>query len=510
MLGRVWSRVRPIWERWTPTQRRNIIIIAAAALVCVITASVWLTRPHYVTVMSGLDAQSLAEADSKLQDLKIPDEIQGSSILVPASQADEARMQLAMAGLPKSGYIGYDSIPTSLGMTEDQFNIQVLDVLQRSLAQTIESIDGVDQAQVHIVMPSEQLFVSEPQDTAKASVFLQLSPGVQLTPTQVAGIQQLVAHSVKGLTADNVTVVDQRGVTLSSTNDQTGGAVSGTSEIAIRQQLEQELYNELTAGLNQIVGPGNAVVVVRADVTFDQVQTKSHTVQPAAGQKTGLPVTSQETRKQSNSTTTGAGGVAGQSATNPNLPTYGGTSGGGGNSSSSEIDTNVTYDNSYVDSTSVQDPIQIQGYNVGVLLNANDPAITPTVVNQVRTFVQSAVGARSSGTSSISVSAVPFQSQGASSPVSGLPRWWWMAAAGGGLVLVVLVAMILLWLRRRRRESEDELAAALAPAGQPETVVRVSAESAPRTSRTEEELAELAKKNPDEFAHLLRVWLQDT
>jgi flagellar M-ring protein FliF len=502
-VRRLWARIQPLWQRLTPGQRRNLLIALGAAVLCVVVAAVWLSRPHYVTVMSGLDAQSLGEADAKLKDLKIPDEIEGSSILVPASQADEARIQLAMAGLPKSGYIGYDSIPNNLWMTQDQFNIQVLDVLQRSLAQTIESIDGVEQAQVHIVMPSEQLFVSEPQDTAKASVFLQLAPGTQLSPAQVAGIQQLVAHSVKGLTADNVTVVDQRGVTLSGASDGAAGSVTGNSELTIRQQLEQELTNELTAGLNQIVGPGNAVVVVHANVTFDQVQTKSHTVQPVPGQKTGLPVTSQETRKQSNSNGGSAGGVAGQASTNPGLPTYAGTTGAGGNSYSSETDTNVTYDNSYVDSTRVADPIQIQGYTVGVLLNANDPNITPAVIDQVRSFVQSAVGAKAPGANDITVSAVPFQT-GLTNTTWQIPRWWWwLAAAGAGALALSLGAW---WLWRRRRAAAD------APPEPVQVSPPAPAETPPdrREQTLQERLAELAKKNPDEFAGLLRMWLHDS
>ncbi|WP_290585187.1 flagellar basal-body MS-ring/collar protein FliF [Alicyclobacillus sp.] len=502
-LRQGWSRIVQWWRSIAPVRRRNLTIAAAAGALC-LAAVLWiLLRPNYVTILSGLDNKSLGQVQAKLQDLKIPNRIEGSSVLVPARDADTARVQLSMAGLPQSGYIGYASIPNSFAMTQDQFNVQVLDVLQQSLAQTIESINGVTGAQVHIVMPDPQLFVSQPADTAKASVFLQLGPGVQLTPAQVAGIQQLVAHSVKGLSADDVTVVDQNGVSLTSPSAANGAATTQAStEIQLRRQLEQALTQQLTAGLNQIVGPGNAVVMVHANVTFDQVQSKAHTYQAAPGQTTGLPNRTEVTRKTSNSTSGGVGGPAGQASSNPNLPTYAGAGAGGGSSSSSETDTTTTYDNSYVDTVKNDDPVQIQGYQVAVMLNQNDPAITPAVLNEIRSFVSNAVGARSGNgaNNDISVVSVPFHNP--SAPVQGMwPSRWIVWTAGAAVAAAVI---LLLWLLLRRRRTHDEVAVAL------EAPVPVEAlESLPKSEdeRIREELLRFAERKPAEFAGLLRSWL---
>ncbi len=500
-----WSRITQWWGGMAPARRRNLAIAAAAGVLCLATVLWIVLRPNYVTIMSGLDNKSLGQVQSKLQDLKIPNRVEGSSVLVPARDADTARVQLAMAGLPQSGYIGYSSIPSSFAMTQDQFNVQVLDVLQQSLAQTIESINGVTSAQVHIVMPDPQLFVSQPADTAKASVFLQLGPGVQLSSAQVAGIQQLVAHSVKGLSADDVTVVDQNGVALSSpaSNSAAGATTQASAEIALRRQLEQALTQQLTAGLNQIVGPGNAVVMVHANVTFDQVQSKAHTYQPAPGQTTGLPSSTQVTRKSSNSTSGSAGGPAGQASSNPNLPTYAGSAAGSGSSSSTETDTTTTYDNSYVDTVKNDDPVQLQGYQVAVMLNQNDAAITPAVVNQIRSFVTNAVGAKAgtAANNDISVVTVPFHGPAGSSPSARWTQDWMRWAAAGGVAAALALAG---WWWIRRRRGSDELAVALEP-----QMALAELDQLPKSEdeRMKEELLRFAERKPAEFAGLLRTWL---
>ncbi|MCL6637751.1 MAG: flagellar M-ring protein FliF [Alicyclobacillus sp.] len=500
---RAWgARVAPWWEQRSPSQRRNLIIAAGAGVCCLAVVGWLLLRPNYVTVMTGLDDKSLGQVQSKLQDLKIPNKIQGSSVLVPARDADTARVQLAMAGLPKSGYIGYSSIPNSFAMTQDQFNVQVLDVLQQSLAQTIESIDGVESAQVHIVMPQQQLFVSQPTDQAKASVFVQLGPGVQLSAAQVAGIQQLVAHAVRGLAPADVAVVDQNGVSLSNpaTPAQTGSA-SAQAELTLRRQLEQSLTQQLTSGLAQIVGPGNAVVMVHANVTFNQVQQTSHVFQPAPGQTTGLPNSTQVTRK-STTNSTPAGGVAGQSATNPNLPAYAGTGASAGNVATSETDTVTKYDNSYTDTVTQGDPMQIQGYTVGVFLNSDNAAITPAVVSQIKSFVANAVGMQpGAANNSITVATIPFRNQSVQTQRSNWRSVPWWEAAGGAAALLALAAGVWVW---RRRQQAVALQAATA-----EEVAAISLEELPvsEDERIKEELTRFADRKPAEFASLLRTWL---
>lgn len=505
-LRSVWSRVTAAVGKLTPNQRRNLGIAVILAVFTVGLVTWIMTRPNYVTVMSGLDNKSLGQVQTQLATLHIPNQIVGSSVLVPRGQADTARVQLAMAGLPQSGDISYSSLPNTFGMTQDQFNVQVLGILQQSLNQTIQSIDGIESAQVHIVMPDQQLFVSQPTNSAKASVFVQLAPGVQLGSVQVAGIQQLVSHSVKGLGTSDVAVVDQNGVTLSGDSATTSNpSVTAGNEIATRQQLEDQLRQQLTQGLQQIVGPGNAVVMVHANVTFNQTDTSSHTYVAAPGQTTGLIANQQKTTSTStNGAGTTSGGAAGQSSTNPGLSTYAGTGSGTGNTGNNATSqTTTNYDNSYTDQHTVGDPIQLNGYTVGVFLNAADTALTPPVQAQIKQFVATAVGRTGNLNNAISVVAVPFQTQSLVPTIAAksvVPMWVWLAAGA----LIVLIGGVFI-LRRRRREGPAvaERTTPVLPFKLEEELENLPSEE----QHMKDQLVRLANQRPGEFASLLRTWL---
>lgn len=508
-LKTLWTRFTPLVNRFNPRQRRNLIVTFLLGIIS-LGVILWIvTRPHYVTVLTGLDDKSLGQVQTELQTLKIPNEINGSSVLVPRSQATTAKVQLAEAGLPQSGYISYSSINSTFGMTQDQFNVQVLNVLQQSLDQTIESINGIENAQVHIVMPTQQLFVSQPTSTAKASVFVDVANGAQLSGVQVAGIQQLVAHSVQGLSTSDVSVVNQDGVTLSQTDTASGSdSLVPATEIQTRENLESQMQQQITNELNQIVGPGNAVATVYADVTFNQVKSTSHQYTVPPGQATG-PIASQQT---SNSTSTSGGGtgnttggVAGQSSTNPNLSTYATTS-GGATGSSSNSSSNVTYDNSWVNTQTVNDPIQVNGYTVGVFLNAADKALTAQEVSQIQKFVTNAIGAQTGAhsTNSVFVSKVPFQNAASpgATPASGASKLY--TFGGIGLGALALLGGVVLFLRRRRTEDS-------AVAAQPQAIEELADELNTKELSEEErrklQLANLANQKPEEFANLVRTWL---
>lgn len=502
-LRGMWTRVLDRWRSYGPNTRRNAIVIAVAVLAA-LSAILWLvSRPHYVTVMSGLDDKSLGQVETQLQQLKISDQIQGSSVLVPQKQANEARVQLAMAGLPQSGYIGYSGVGGSLGMTQDQFNIQVLDALQKSLNATISSIDGIQSAQVHIVMPQSQLFVSQPTSNAKASVFVTLGSGVQLSAAQVAGIQQLVAHSVTGLSVDNVTVVDQNGVTLSNLSGQTATLGSASTELGMREKVESDMTQKLTSGLRRIVGSGNSVVVVHAQVTFNQVKSSAHTLQNAPGQTQGFITSQQVNKSQSNSTNGPAGGPAGQAGSNPNLPSYTASSGANGNSTSSQADTTTNYDFSTTDVQTTSDPMQIKGYSVGVFLNSSDKSITPAEVSQIKSFVSSLVG-QSGTTNNISVSSVPFSQTNTGTTALSPQKGRYTLYGASALLLLALIGGGIAWRRRRNRSTEPTDIV-----GRVQETYEASFEELPPTEdeMLRKQLVGMAQQRPDDFASLLRTWL---
>ena len=487
-------------------QRRNLWIAVVVFLGAVIALSIMFNNPNYVVVFSNLDAKSAGQITQKLSQSKIPYELQGTSILVPAAQADQVRVDMAMAGLPATGNIDYTSIFSSgnlLGMSSQQLTLEELSVLQQRIAQSIDTINGINNSIVTIVPQQQQSFLlNTSAGAAKATVALSLAPSVLLSPQQVFGIQELVANSVQGLTAANVAVVDQNGNDLSANGGNsatTGGTSAVNQDLAMQQQLEQSIQSQLQASLSQMVGSGNVQVIVHAAVTFNQVTQQKHQV------TTGPILSTQTSQTSSTGATSGtAAGIAGQATQNPNITTYGTTGTGNGGSSASKSGT-TNYDNNYTNTSTTYDPMQINGYSVSVLINSKVMPLTNQLKTAIQSYVTNAVGQR--GTTpipaSVSIAAVPFTNQVVVPPA---PSFFSTptgiaSIAGGALLLIVL---FLLWRRSRNRQkmTDDALGSLTA------------ASSANAPSEAEEvsltkQLQEMALRRPEAFAGLLRSWISE-
>ncbi|MBX6394384.1 MAG: flagellar M-ring protein FliF, partial [Alicyclobacillaceae bacterium] len=428
------EQIRRRWQELDVKRRRWLIVGASVGLVLLVALSWYALAPRYVVVFENLDAKAAGEVTNKLDELKIPYRTSGGQVLVPEQYADRARMQLAIAGLPKSGYVGYEDLfgNTNIGaMSDNEFNIKTLMALEGSLAKTIRQIDGVEDVQVHLVMPEQHLFVEQPVGEAKASVFLKMAPGAQLGADQVAGIQQLVSHSVKGLKASDVAVIDQNGVRLDHAEDGQTAIGSANRQLQIQKEYEQLIADRLQAALQRMLGPGNAVVLVNAKLNFDQVKSTESDVRPVVGQN-GIPISVQRSSKTA--TGTNPGGIpgtatAGGAATGA-PPTY---QAGGGTGTYEESQQTINYEVSKIVTERVGQPFTVQDLTVSVLVNGQP---TPQQIQQIRNYVLTAVGYPNDGTQDqkVTVTAWSFQPSTAQSTIPWWQQYGWLL--GGAAVAI--------------------------------------------------------------------------
>jgi len=223
---------------------------------------------------SNLNPQDAAQVVEKLRERKVPYRIDdgGSTILVPHDQVYELRLTFASEGLPQASVIGYEIFDRSnLGISDFVQKVHYRRAIEGELARTILQLEEVEGARVHIVVPERTLF-REDQKPATASVVIKLRPNTQLGVQSIKSIMHLVASSIEGLKAENVTIVDSRGDLLSDQTKRDTFAQMTSTQYEVQRNVEEYLRNKAQSLLEGIVGKGNAIVQVNAELDFRQIE----------------------------------------------------------------------------------------------------------------------------------------------------------------------------------------------------------------------------------------------
>ncbi len=199
----------------------------------------------------------------------------GNSGAITVSDDDyfKAKMMLASQGLPKSAPDGnsmIDSLP--MGASRAVEGEKLRSAREMDLARTIEAIDSVESARVHLAVEAPSIFLRD-RTKPSASVMLRLANGRTLSDAQVQAIVHLVASSVPELTPDQISVVDQNGNLLSS-NSSDGAS---DRQIAVQTQIEDRYRRSIVALLTPILGTAKFSTEVHADMNFAERQATRET-----------------------------------------------------------------------------------------------------------------------------------------------------------------------------------------------------------------------------------------
>src|SRR5579863_9143879 len=188
------------------------------------------TSPQMTTLFTDLSAEDSSGIIKDLERQAIPYELRndGAVIMVPKDKVTRLRMNLAEAGLPKGGGVGYEIFDKSdaLGTTSFVQNINHLRALEGELARTIRAIDRVQAARVHLVLPERPLFAREAPEPS-ASIVVRVRGALE--PQQIRAIRHLVASAVNGLKPQRVSIVDEAGQLLA---DGSGSANDADNSVA--------------------------------------------------------------------------------------------------------------------------------------------------------------------------------------------------------------------------------------------------------------------------------------
>lgn len=278
----LFSNLRQNMAALPPGRRMTLVMTGLLTLALLGGLVFWSNQVDYGVLYSGLSSEDAGAVVRRLQEKKIPYRISpsGETVSAPAERIPELRMELASAGLPRGGHVGYEIFDQkSLGSTEFEQQLNYRRALQGELSRTINSLDEIQQSRVHIAIPKESLFVDQ-QKKPTASVTLKLKTGRSLRQNQVDGVSYLVASSIEGMSPDDVLVVDSKGNILSRPPGDTRLAKMTTSQIEHQHNLEKDLAGQVQSMLENVVGRGKAIVRVSADLDFRVTEKTEETYDP--------------------------------------------------------------------------------------------------------------------------------------------------------------------------------------------------------------------------------------
>ncbi len=241
------NRLKIIFLGLTVQQRFLFLVVLGLAIGAVSYLSFPIKGGHLVPLYSQLHSDDAARVVEALKKDGVQYRLSngGRTVQVPAEQVHDLRLSLSMEGLPRGQGNGLEIFDkTNIGTSEFVLQVNYQRALQGELSRTISKLDAVEDAKVHLVFPESSPFFEDTQN-ASASIVLRLQPGAVLEKEQVYGIVHLSAHAVKGLSPDNVSILDTQGNLLAGGQEIKG--VRANRDQFLKNQKEMEAYLEKRA-----------------------------------------------------------------------------------------------------------------------------------------------------------------------------------------------------------------------------------------------------------------------
>lgn len=254
--------------------------VAAALTAFFLYVAGVITEPTKSILYAGLESRDAAQVTAKLDAMNVPYETKGDggTILVPADQVTKLRMELASDNLPSAG-VGYEIFDKSdaFGATAFVQNINMLRALEGELSRSIQTIDGIEAARIHLVIPEREIFSRDAQ-APSASVVLKTRG--RLDRGQVQAIQHLVAAAVAGLAPEHVAIVDDHGDLLAGGEDKSGADATSADQEQHTTDYEDRMRQRIESIVASVVGVGHVRAQVAVALNYGHTSETSETFDP--------------------------------------------------------------------------------------------------------------------------------------------------------------------------------------------------------------------------------------
>jgi len=494
------QKIRIIWQKIGLVQRALLSAVILTFIIIGVLLTHWARRPDMRMLYKELAPEEASKITEKISDKGIVYELRngGTSIYVPAKEVYQLRLDMAKEGLPEGRQGGYKIFDNEkIGISPFVQNVNLKRALQEELAKSIQMIDGVIHARVHIVSSEQTLFTSEAGKTT-ASVVLRLRPGYKLSPLNIAAITHLVSGSVEGLSSPNVTVIDSQGRLLSGESDHAMASGAGTVQ-DYRERVEQSLEDKVEEMLVTVLGSGRAKVRIHAVIDMNSVSTVTEKYEPK-GVATKEEITS-GSEIGANTASAAGGGAPGSTKKDETIITE------------YQIGRTIKKEEVY--------PGEIMSLSVAAVVD-----LTPIDVNEaeaggevtkimelvdVETLIQNALGLDLEGGDSLKVVDVKFQRQTETpldEDMAGGLDFIAIARQASLGIMAICALLVLRIFRGAKKKAATEAAAQLAGAGGPAGLLPAQDENSPSLV-FRRQIAGALQQNPDRVKQLFASWIEE-
>jgi len=511
-----------LWRQLGLNQRVSLIASALAVAIVVVGLVVWSRQPDYQLLYGRLSEKDAAAIISSLQAQGIRHRVGqgGGSVYVPADQVHRLRMDLAGKGLPGGDGVGFEIFDKGqFGLSDFVQRTNYNRAIQGELARTISQLDGVASARVMIVQPENRLLLTEQGVKPTASVFVEVRN--RLETEAVNSIRHLVANAVQGLVPDSVAVIDQRGRVLSSELKEDPLLGSASSLIRYRQQVEDYFAKKVESMLEPVLGPGQAIVRVSAEIDNEAAVLTEERYDPDSA----VVRTQTNTEDSTSSTEQRRGGLTGVAANTPGAPADAAakeTERPSVTNAQNRKNQSTSYEINRTTANIRRNPGGIKSLSAAVFVAArpapaaDQPAVprSPAELESLRRVVVNALGLKVQAGQSlddiVSVQETAFQPPAVDERIETLVTetrvQGWIETASRYVAVAIALGAFWLFYRTLRRQRPEpvpvELLAAAAP-GRNGSRSAAGAAAAP----TPEMLNELIRQKPANVGTALRDWV---
>ncbi len=292
VLPHGWRRAAQFWGRLTPVQRVSVggvavVVIAVVVLLGASRDGGPLSAEARMVPLIGApvdDQQHLLTIASRLDREGAEYQLRAGGRIFVADQENARRLR---GILIREDLLPPQTDPFAVfdldrfSVTDFERNVNLQRAIIRSLEQHIEALDDIVAANVTLVVPERELF-AEDQHPTTASIIVTPREGSGILDDyqRVIGIQRLVQFAVAGLRAENIVILDHRGLQV---NDP--GGLAGRDQVTLVERqldtkhgLEQRYKHEIVTALRNIFS-ADRVQIVRLDIDLDLSSESTRTAE---------------------------------------------------------------------------------------------------------------------------------------------------------------------------------------------------------------------------------------